>query len=165
MNINALSHPFSRSRGVTLVEILLVVAVLVILLSFAVPSVGSATARAELKAAVENVQYSIDAARNLARMTESSIAVTIEPALHPETAVGADSGFDGEPQRITFSRPDTAKGLHGPDMQDYLLPAGIRLVADHDRYVFDSRGLALEPGRLLLLSAADESLSSAIDIQ
>jgi len=150
MKINALSNPFYRSRGVTLVEILLVVAVLVILLSFAMPSVGHATARAELKAAAENVQYSIDAARNLARMTESSVAVNIEPA------AGAESGPGGEPQRITFSKPE---------IQNYLLPADIRLVADHDRYVFDSRGLVLEPGRVLLLSATDESIASAIDIK
>lgn len=156
MNINALSNPYSRSRGVTLVEILLVVAVLIILLSFAVPSVGNATARAELKAAAENVQYSIDAARNLARMTESSVAVNIGPASGPETSAGAESGSGGEPQRIMFSRPE---------IQDYLLPADIRLVADHDSYVFDSRGLALEPGRIILLSAADESISSAIDIE
>lgn len=156
MNNNALSHPFSRSRGVTLVEILLVVAVLVILVSFAMPSVGNATVRAELKAAVENVQYSIDAARNLARMTESSVAVNIRPASQPETATGAESRSGGEPQRIMFSRPE---------IQDYLLPAGIRLVADHDTYVFDSRGLVLEPGRVTLLSATDESIASAIDIK
>ena len=156
MNNNALSHPFSRSRGFTLVEILMVVAVLVILVSFAMPSVGNATARAELKAAVENVQYSIDAARNLARMTESSVAVNIRPTSQPETAAGAESRSGGEPQRIMFSRPE---------LQDYLLPAGIRLVADHDTYVFDSRGLVLEPGRVTLLSATDESISSAIDIK
>lgn len=150
MKINALSNSIYRSRGVTLVEILLVVAVLVILLSFAMPSVGNATTRAELKAATENVQYSIDAARNLARMTESSVAVNIE------AAAGAESGSGGEPQRISFSEPE---------IQDYFLPAGIRLVADHDRYVFDSRGLVLEPGRVLLLSATDESITSAIDIK
>lgn len=154
MNNNALSHPYSRSRGVTLVEILLVVAMLVILLSFAMPSVGTATARAELKAAVENVQYSIDAARNLARMTESSVTVNIGPASQPEAPAGAESS--GEPQRIMFSRPE---------IQDYALPADIRLVADHDSYVFDSRGLVQEPGRVTLLSAADESISSAIDIK
>jgi prepilin-type N-terminal cleavage/methylation domain-containing protein len=156
MKINALSNPFSRSRGVTLVEILLVVAVLVILLSFAMPSVGNATARAELKAAAENVQYSMDAARNLARMTESSVAVNIETASQPEATAGAESGSGGEPQRITFSKPE---------IQDYLLPVGIRLVSDHDHYVFDSRGLVLEPGRVTLLSATDESISSAIDIK
>lgn len=156
MNNNALSNPFSRSRGVTLVEILLVVAVLIILLSFAMPSVGNATARAEMQAAAENVQYSIDAARNLARMTESSVAVNIEPSSQPEASAGAESGFGGEPQRITFSKPE---------IQDYLLPAGIRLVADHDRYVFDARGLVLEPGRVMLLSVTDDSISSAIDIK
>lgn len=153
MNINALSNPVPRSRGVTLVEILLVTGLLAILVSFAVPSVGNATARAELKAAMEEVQYSIDAARDLARMTESSVAVTIE------------SGFAGELQSITFSRATAGAAGRGPDIQDYRLPAGIRLVSDHDRYVFDARGLALQPGRILLLAAEDESISSTIDIK
>lgn len=156
MNINALSNPLSRSRGVTLVEILLVIAVLAILLSFAMPSVGNATARAELKAAAENVQYSMDAARKLARMTESSVAVNIGPASKPDSESGGESGSGGEPHRITFSKPE---------IQDYLLPASVRLVADHDRYVFDSRGLVAEPGRVMLLSASDESISSVIDIK
>jgi prepilin-type N-terminal cleavage/methylation domain-containing protein len=156
MNVNAQSHPAIPSRGVTLVEILLVIGLLAILLSFAVPSVGNATARAELKAAAENVQYSVDAARTLARMTETSVAVNFELASRPQSAAAAEFGSDGELRRITFS---------APAIQDYLLPEGIRLVSDHDRYTFDSRGVVLEPGRVMLLSATDDSISSAIVIE
>lgn len=161
MNVNALSKPISRSRGITLVEILLVISLLVILLSFAMPTVGNATARAELKATVENVQYSVTAARNVARMSESSIAMNIESS--PAENI----------QRITFSRPPDSRVTQGgaqagtPELglQEYRLPAGIRLVSDHERFVFDPRGLVGEAGRIMLVSAADESISSAIDVE
>jgi competence protein ComGC len=152
MNVKALSNPVNRSRGVTLVEILLILSLLVILLSFAMPSIGSATARAELKATVENVQYSVSAARNVARMTESSVALNIQSS--PADKI----------QTITFSRPEESMGAPGVGLQEYRLPEGIRLVSDHERFVFDSRGLVGEAGRILLVSAADESISSAVDV-
>jgi competence protein ComGC len=152
MNVKALSNPVTRSRGVTLVEILLILSLLVILLSFAMPSIGSATARAELKATVENVQYSVSAARNVARMTESSVALNIQSS--PADKI----------QKITFSRPEESMGALGVGLQEYRLPEGIRLVSDHERFVFDSRGLVGEAGRILLVSAEDESISSAVDV-
>lgn len=158
MNVNALSHPVSRSRGITLVEILLVISLLVILLSFAMPTVGNATARAELKATVENVQYSVAAARNVARMTESSLALNIESS--PAENV----------QKITFSRPQEHPGArggaaHGLGLQEYRLPEGILLVTEHQQFVFDPRGLVGEAGRIMLVSAADESISATIDVE
>lgn len=162
MNVNALSNPVSRSRGITLVEILLVISLLVILLSFALPTVGNATARAELKATVENVQYSVAAARNVARMTESNLALNIESS--PAENV----------QKITFSRPPEHQGAHGPGaragthglgLQEYRLPKGVLLVAEHQQFVFDPRGRVGEAGRIMLVSAADESISATIDVE
>jgi Tfp pilus assembly protein FimT len=164
MNVNALSNPVSRSRGITLVEILLILSLLVILLSFAMPSVGSATARAELRATVENVQYSVSAARNVARMTESSVVMSIQSSSPADNV-----------QTIAFSRPGESLGApegtkelggtQGLGLQEYRLPEGIRLVSDHERFVFDPRGLVGEAGRILLVSAADESISSAVDVE
>jgi len=157
MNVNALSNPVSRSRGITLVEILLVISLLVILLSFAMPTVGNATARAELKATVENVQYSVAAARNVARLTESSLALNIESS--PAENV----------QRITFSRPQEHQGeqggTQGLDLQEYRLPEGVLLVSEHEQFVFDPRGLVGEAGRIMLVSAADESISATIEVE
>ena len=160
MNAKGHSNPVFRSRGITLVEILLVISLLVILLSFAIPTAGSASARAELKAAVENVEYSIGTARNVARMTESGISLDL---VHPDNP----SVLTALPQRIAFSTPDggeddKAISLH---LQEYSLPPGIRMVAERERFLFDERGLVVEPGRILLVSTADESISSAIEVQ
>jgi type II secretory pathway pseudopilin PulG len=152
MNLQQLNHPVTRTRGITLVEILLVISVLAIVMAFALPAADTAAARAELKAAVENLEYSVGTARNVARMTESSISLEIE-------------SFPGdEPQTINFSYPGQNPGKRGPDINPYRLPEGIELVSDLDRFVFDPRGMVEQPGRILLVSRADEEITSALDI-
>lgn len=139
----------SRARGITLVEILVVIAMLLILASFAVPSMSNATAKSELKATVENVEYSIQAARNTARMNETPVALEF---------TDANAGT----QTISFQ----AKGSGNlPGMQDYLLPESIQLVSDQGGFEFDSRGLVENPGTIILVSKADESVTSTIKVK
>lgn len=139
-----------NSRGITIVEILLVVSVLVILLSFAVPGLDRATVRSEMKAASEHVMHSIDSARNLARMTESAVVLRADPP-------GA-----GAEQRIRLSGRglDAARGF-----QEYRLPESIRLVSDHASFTFDERGLVRNPGRMILVSQTDEAISSVLRVE
>lgn len=151
MSVN-LTYRRTRERGITLVEILIAISVLIILVAFALPSAGTAAARAEMKAALENLEYSVGNARTVARMTESSIS------LHIETSPG-----DASPL-IRFSRQDDRRGTNSPDIQEYQLPEGIQVVADRDRFVFDPRGLVDEPGRILLVSASDDELRATLDI-
>ena len=88
MNVQKHCNPPARCHGITLVEILMVIALLVIILSFALPSVGSMTARAEMQAAVENVEYSIDTARKLARLTESPVALELRGTVGATHTIG-----------------------------------------------------------------------------
>jgi prepilin-type N-terminal cleavage/methylation domain-containing protein len=152
MNLQQLQHPVTRARGITLIEILLVISVMAIMVAFALPAADTATARAELKAAVENLEYSVGTARNVARMTESSISLDIESST-------ADA-----PQTISFSYPGQKSGKRGPDIQSYSLPEGIELITDLERFVFDPRGMVEQPGRILLVSRVDEEVSSVLDI-
>ena len=152
MKLLLLQHPRPRARGITLVEILLVISVLAIVSAFALPAADTATARAELKATLENLEYSVGTARNVARLTESSISLDIE------------SSPGGELQTITFSYPGQKPGKGGPDIQSYQLPEGIELVSDFDRFVFDRQGMVEQPGRILLVSRGNEELNSAVDI-
>jgi type II secretory pathway pseudopilin PulG len=149
MTVKTCIAPSLRPRGITVVEILVVISVLLILISFAVPGIGRATARAEMKAAAENVQYSIDNARKLARMTESSVT------LHADPPDGATV------QHIRLSGP----GLSGAmGVQEYRLPDSIILVPDHESYTFDGRGLVLDPGRLGLVLQVNEAIVSELEI-
>lgn len=150
MTAASIQPRLSRCRGITVVELLLVVSVVIILLSFAMPGIDRATARAEMKAATENVQYSIDTARRLARGTESRVVLHAEtkgtPAIHHV--------------RLSGSHIRAAMGA-----QAYRLPEGIRLVPEHAVFTFGERGLVENPGKLVLMSQADETIVSELKVE
>jgi Tfp pilus assembly protein FimT len=142
----------SKIKGITLIEILLVLGLLAILLSFAVPSVSGAVSKAEMKSTLENIQYSLQVARRTARVTETEVSMHISPAGQEAT------------QTITFSSPGKGGASNHLQIQDFTLPAEFALITDHDSFIFDQRGLVEEPGRILLVSKGDESVTSTIDI-
>lgn len=143
------SNPASLQRGITLIEILLAISVLVILVSFALPSVNSATVKSEMRAAAENVEHSIHAARNLARMNEKTIAVH----------------FDSVPyDRITFSAPGAGRNDPSSALQEYRLPDEIQLVSDRESFVFDGRGLVDAPGQVTLVSRVDADITQSLNV-
>ena len=145
-------QPPNRCRGITIIEILVVVGVLILFLSFALPSVGTSASRAELRAAEENVSYSLHAARNLARAHEAEVAIHIP-------AAGND-----KMQTITFSAPgNKPKGL-SEGLQNFTLPADIMAVSDRDAFTFDRRGLVEHPGQILLVSKFDDSMKTVIEV-
>lgn len=139
-----------HARGITLVEILIVVSVLVVLASFAIPSIGNATARAEMTAAVENVRYSVESARKLARATEQRVELRVSDAPGPGG------------QAITLRRLDG-----GPDgaVQDYHLPDAVRIASAPETFTFDRLGLAEQPGRLLLVSTIDDAITESVPVE
>lgn len=144
----------SRCRGITIIEILLIISLAAILLSFAIPSVGSAAARADLRAATENLQFSIDAARNTARMTETSIVLEFE-TLADHTA-----------QRVTFSSPTrSGKQFAADRLQEYLVPDSVLLSYAHDRFVFDEWGMVELPGEIQLVSREDDSIRTTLQVR
>jgi type II secretory pathway pseudopilin PulG len=145
----------NRCLGITLIEILLILGFLAILTSFAVPSISTATARADMRAASENLQYSIQSARNTARMTESKVTMNI---LEEEQG--------GQGQRITFSVSGPGlKALGQAGMQDDRFPVDIKLVSDYNSYEFDGRGIVENPGVITLVSRTDETLFISLDVK
>jgi type II secretory pathway pseudopilin PulG len=142
-------------QGITLIEILLILGFLAILTSFAVPSISTATARADMRAASENLQYSIQSARNTARMTESKVTMSI---LEEEQG--------GQGQRITFAVSGPGlKALGQAGLQDDRLPVDIKLVSDYSSYEFDGRGSVENPGVITLVSRTDESLFTSLEVK
>jgi len=145
-------NPSSNSKGISLVEILLGLAVLVILVSYAMPSASGAAIKAEMTVALENVQYSIEAARNTARINESAVAMHI---------VAGEDQFDS--QTISFSSA-SGKKVGAVNIQNFDLPPEIAMVSDRESFVFDERGLVKNPGTISLVSTVDETISSSITV-
>ena len=141
------------SKGITLIEILLVLGLLVVLLSFAVPSISGAAVKADLRAAMENVRYSVEAARRTARMSESPVFMNI-------SSVAEDAA-----QTITFSAPGKRGAGGVTQIQNFHVPADIALVSDQEAFQFDERGLVSNPGQILLVSKQNESVKFAIAVQ
>lgn len=153
MKNKQLRHPASHSKGITLIEILLVVGLLVVLLSFAMPSVSGAAVKAEMNATFENVQYSLQMARKVARATESTVVMNIS-AEQP-----------GAAQVISFTTPGKNGAAGQLQIQDFSVPQDVVLISDHDAFVFDDRGLVENPGEVMLVSKVDESVSTTIDVR
>jgi prepilin-type N-terminal cleavage/methylation domain-containing protein len=153
MNIKQLRHPAETSKGVTLIEILMVIGVVAVLMSFAVPSVSNAAIKAEMSAAIENLQYSLQIARKVSRTTESALEMHISPVMGDIA------------QTITFTSPKGDKIHNTLQIQDYTMPSDIVMVSERESFIFDSRGLVQNPGSVSLVSKADESVSRTIDVQ
>ena len=150
-------HSISKKRcqGITLIEILLILAMLVIIASFAIPTLSNATVRADMRVATENLQYSIQIARNTARMTESKVTMNIVEEEH-----------GGQGQRITFSVSEQGlKSLGQPGLQENRLPVDIKVVSDYRFFEFDGRGIVQNPGEVVLISQIDESRFSSIKVE
>lgn len=149
-------HKISKKwcNGITLIEILVVLAMLLIIASFAAPSFSSATARADMRVATENLLYSIQIARNTARMTESTVTMNIGEEEH-----------DGLGQRITFTVSESGlRALGRPGLQENRLPSDVKMVSDYPSFEFDGRGIVQNPGEILLVSRSDESRFSSLRI-
>jgi prepilin-type N-terminal cleavage/methylation domain-containing protein len=153
MKIKQFRHSAHHSKGVTLIEILMAVGVLVILVSFAMPSVSDAAIKAEMSAAAENVRYSLQMTRKAARRTESEWTMHVSPATGDSV------------QTITFTAADDRVNDQGIQIQDFTLPGGIALISNQDSFVFDRRGLVRHPSRVLLVSREDENVTTVIEIR
>ena len=144
----------SRCKGVTLVEILLVLGVLAIVFSFAVPSIGSANTRMTMRAAAEHVEYSIKVARDTARLTESDVRMNV--LTDPDTGQSI----------ITFTlSAKSLKKLSQPELQEYHLENSLTLHSDKQWYEFDSRGVVKNPGQITLVALEDQSLTESFLVE
>ena len=153
MNNKLLKNPASNPLGITLVEVLLALGLLVILLSFAMPSVSNAVSKTEMKATLENVRYSLQTARRTARMTETAVSMNI-----------SDPGQETT-QTITFSSPGKDEADSNLRIQDFRLPSEILLISDRKSFVFDERGQVENPGRILLVSTVNEAVTSTLNVK
>lgn len=143
-----------RQKGITLIEILIVLGILVLLVSFAAPSMTGANASMQMRAAAENVEHSIDTARNTARMTEAPVTMHV---LTDEI-----DGYD----RIIFRLSDKAKKqLSQPNIPEFRLDQNLAFQSDHDSFEFDGRGIVTNPGTLTLFARDEENSRTSFVVE
>jgi len=150
MDQQATYNPIARSRGTTLIEVLLVISVLVIVLSLSMPSMNGTTAKADMTAAVERVEQSIELARNTARLDSSGIALGFKTSA-------------GQPGHVISFRP--AGDDAGAELPEFHLPSEMELVTDQAAFLFDESGAVRNPGRVILVSRLDETMSETITVK
>ena len=148
-------HP-SRvfQRGVSVLEVLIGLGLLVVLLSFATPSLSGATAKAELKASVENMEFSIRAARTTARQLNTDVIMHVQQGRHEKH------------HSVSFSMPALAPTSDLSTMlQTFTFPENIRLVSSEDSIRFDFHGMVDVPVQILLVSSQDDAVNQRLLIQ
>lgn len=144
----------TRSRGIGVLDLLIGLGVLLVVLAFASPSLSRATAKAELRAAVENMELSVRMARSTARHLETDVI------MHLETDP-ADKQCS-----VTFSVPqENAKSGSAALLQDYVFPPDVRLESNAPSVHFDKQGMVESTTLLLLVSNQDEDLSERLVIE
>ena len=144
----------ARSRGISVLEILIALGLLVVIISFASPSLSSVTAKAELQAAVRNTEFSIRAARQTARMLETDVIMQ----LHTDRKL--------KQHYISYTLPQKAERQDtGHAIQDFQYPAGIRVVSEKEFLHFDSRGVLERPVKLMLVSTVDDDINERLLIK
>lgn len=152
--LNPELRPPRSHRGVTVLEVLIALGLLVVLLSFASPSLSGAAARAEMKAAAENMDLSIRMARNTARQLQTTVV------MHLHT--------DRKARRHTVTYTVPGLQLNAPEtatLIDYQLPESVRIEASDPIVRFDFRGVAEKPVQVALVSLHDDDLNHRILVE
>jgi prepilin-type N-terminal cleavage/methylation domain-containing protein len=128
------SHTFRRQSGITLVEILVVIAVTAIIAGFAAKSSLDSSYRANLVVAEEMVWQSLRMARNSARIQERETLLVFRDI--------------EETNQVQIDLELPTEGGTSDLFDDIRLPEGIAVVSQARQFSFDSRGLVKSPGSI-----------------
>ena len=142
------------NQGITVIEILIGLGVLVLLVSFAAPSITGANTSMQMRAASEHVEHSIDIARKTARMTEAPVTMNV-----------LTDGADGY-QRITFTLSDRAqRKLSQPGIPEFRLDETLAFETNQTSFEFDGRGIVNNPGTVTLFVKDEQNSRTSFVIE
>lgn len=124
--INTNSHPVSRHRGFTLIEVMLVVVLTAIVSAMAIPSYTSLVERRLLIKNTEQISAFLNSVDSIANMTNRVITISYERDGHRDWCFGA--AVDSSPESTAGDCDCTETS---PSASDYC-------AIDGQRYVFDN---------------------------
>jgi len=138
-------------RGMTMVEVIIVIAIIGILMVFAAPSMRDAAARSDLKTGTDNVIQALRMAKNKARVTNRPVTVTFTTGTSDNT--------------ISFQFPGQSDmALATPNID---LPANITVAASPAVFQFDPMGTIVgfsQSSSITLTSTLQSSETETINI-
>jgi type II secretory pathway pseudopilin PulG len=133
----------SSARGITAIELLIIISVLAILVVFAAPVVSSAFWTSEVDEAVKVTEKSVREARALARLYQTNVVVRIE----------SDEGRD---PLITVTVPSRHKDIDVGGVRDEVaLPRDVQVLGGDVVVRFNPAGEVELPALVMLASSAD----------
>lgn len=148
------SHPLHYYRGVSAVELMMVLAVIGIMIVIAAPALRPVTARAEIKSAAHEISQAIRVAKNTARVGSQPVTVTIT------------TGDSGNSISFAFSN-GTDTSASGVKLPTIVLPDKISVAATQTAVLFDPMGIIVnfdEASDIVLTSTRDSSEALTVSI-
>lgn len=142
------------ARGISILEILIAVSLVVVMLAFASPSLNRVNAKTQLRTAVEQMESSILIARQTARTLNTDVVMRMH-ASKRDRQHSVNLAFPA------LEKPPEFVSLP----QETLLPEGIRLVTSQRTVLFDSQGMVEAPVYFSLVSTADEAVTKRMLIE
>jgi len=139
------------SRGMTMVEVIIVIVIIGIMMAFAAPSMRAVAVRSDLKAATDNVIQAVRMAKNRARVTNRPVTVTFTTSNTHNT--------------ISFQFPGAGTmALATPNID---LPANITVEAEPAVFQFDPMGTIVgftQSSSITLTSTLNSSETETVNI-
>lgn len=131
-----------RQSGFTLVELVIVIAMVAILAGIVVPGLGGMMARSSINTAEQDLMQAFRTAKNVARDRNTSVTITLTLNSSDVALASADGTFN----------------------QTVSLPSGTAPNAA-DAFVFNPMGLVNKTGAVTLISSRDNTLTRTVTIQ
>jgi len=136
------------SKGLSLIEVLVLLALLAVLLAFADPMLRDNSARSSVKEATVQVALALHNARNSARSSNSPVTVLISTNPSHNT--------------LLFEYPKGGSSGTVPSLPPVTLPAGISVSSDTAAVTFDPPGTVSTGGSIRLTSSSDTDFYATV---
>jgi len=138
-------------RGITVMEVLIGLAFLVILVAFIAPNLQRDSGRSEMGQALSDFNQHLDMARFAARRLESEITVDFHKDLRAKN------------HSISFVLPGEPN--LDPVLKEYVLPENIRMHSQQSSLRIDSTGEVIIPAQIELTSERSRFLSERLLVE
>ncbi len=136
------------SKGLSLIEVLVLLAVLAVLLAFADPMLRDNSARSSVKEATVQVALALHNARNSARAGNTPVTVVISTNPSHNT--------------LLFEYPKDGSSGTVPSLLPVTLPADISVSSDTTAVTFDPQGTVSTGGFIRLTSSSDTNFYATV---